>query len=114
MTGRIVAPEPGPLTPPRAPGSPDHGQPWHALRPSEVVAHLGANLDAGLTDDEVRLAVLFGLQWLTVSAPPLARLLGTASLGAADWTIVLVGVLWPVLAMEMGKLRRAPMPPSHG
>src|SRR5262245_43857252 len=54
MTERIVAPERGPLTPTGAPGSLVHGQPWHALRPSEVVAHLRANLDAGLADDEAR------------------------------------------------------------
>lgn len=50
------------------------------------------------------LAVLIGLQWLTVSAPPLAGLLGTTPLGPADWLILAVGVLWPVTLLELGTI----------
>ena len=44
---------------------------------------------------------------LTVSVPPLARLLGTAPLDGGDWLILLVAVLWPVAALEVAKVRRA-------
>jgi Ca2+-transporting ATPase len=49
------------------------------------------------------LVVLVGLQWLAVSWTPLARLLGTVPLAAADWLAVALAVLWPVLVMEARK-----------
>jgi Ca2+-transporting ATPase len=51
------------------------------------------------------LVVLIGLQYLTVAAPPLSRLLGTAPLDRADWLILIVGVLWPVTVLELVKTR---------
>ena len=51
----------------------------------------------------VALVVLGGLQWLTVSLPPLSRLLGTVPLAMADCLVLAIGVLWPVLGMEMVK-----------
>ncbi len=46
------------------------------------------------------LLALVGLEWLAVSWPPLARLLGTAALGLTDWLAAGIAVLWPVLVME--------------
>jgi hypothetical protein len=61
------------------------------------------------------LATLVLLQWLTVSWGPLARLLGTAPLSAADWLVSAVAVVWPVVLMELvkGWGRRAPLGHVH-
>jgi P-type Ca2+ transporter type 2C len=53
------------------------------------------------------VVVLLGLQWMTVSVPPLSRLLGTTPLDGGDWLILLVAVLWPVVVLEGAKLWRA-------
>jgi Ca2+-transporting ATPase len=52
------------------------------------------------------IGALVGLQWMTVSVPPLSRLLGTTSLDGGDWLILLVAVLWPVVVLEGAKLWR--------
>jgi len=44
---------------------------------------------------------------MTVSVPPLSRLLGTVPLAGGDWLILLVAVLWPVMALEVAKAWRA-------
>jgi hypothetical protein len=44
---------------------------------------------------------------MTVSVPPLSRLLGTTPLDGGDWLILLVAVLWPVVVLEGAKLWRA-------
>ena len=54
------------------------------------------------------LVALVGLQWLAVSVPPLAGLLGVVPLRAIDWLVLGVGVLWPIVAMEAVKLWSAP------
>ncbi len=51
----------------------------------------------------ISLAGLVGLQWLSVSAPPLARLLATVPLTARDWGVLAAGVLWPVVLLEILK-----------
>jgi Ca2+-transporting ATPase len=57
----------------------------------------------------VSLAVLAGVQALTVAWPPLARLLHTAPLEATDWLVVSLAVVWPVALLEAGKaVRSAP------
>jgi len=53
------------------------------------------------------LVVLTGVQWLTVSWSPLAALLRTAPLSAADWLVLTVAVLWPVGLLEAAKAWRA-------
>ena len=53
------------------------------------------------------VGALVGLQWMTVAVPPLSRLLGTVPLAGGDWLILLVAVLWPVVALEVAKVRRA-------
>jgi Ca2+-transporting ATPase len=52
------------------------------------------------------LLTLVGLQWLSVSLLPLARFLGIVPLGAEDLVVLLVGVLWPVVTMEIAKRSR--------
>jgi P-type Ca2+ transporter type 2C len=49
------------------------------------------------------LLVLLGTQWLTLEPGPLARLLGTVPLTSADWLVLALGVLWPVMVMEVRK-----------
>jgi len=49
------------------------------------------------------LLALVGIQWLSISLPPLARLLGTVPLATGDWVVLAVGVLWPVVVMEVSK-----------
>jgi Ca2+-transporting ATPase len=51
----------------------------------------------------VALVTLVGLQWVSISLPPLARLLGTVPLATADWLVLAIGVLWPVVGMEIVK-----------
>lgn len=52
------------------------------------------------------LLALVGAQWAATTWPPLRTLLGTVALSSADWVMLLVAVLWPVLLMEGVKLRR--------
>jgi Ca2+-transporting ATPase len=52
------------------------------------------------------LAVLAGVQWAAVSWAPLARLLGTVSLSATDWSLLTLWVAWPVLLLEALKIAR--------
>ena len=49
------------------------------------------------------LLALVGIQWLSISLPSLARLLGTVPLATGDWVVLAVGVLWPVVVMEVHK-----------
>jgi P-type Ca2+ transporter type 2C len=49
------------------------------------------------------LLALVGIQWLSISVIPLARLLGTVPLETGDWVVLGIGVLWPVLLMELKK-----------
>jgi Ca2+-transporting ATPase len=60
------------------------------------------------------LVTLAGVQWIAVSWTPLAHILHTAPLAAADWLLMTAAVLWPVLLMEAIKARRSgePMPPA--
>jgi Ca2+-transporting ATPase len=50
------------------------------------------------------LVGLVGLQWMAVSAPPLALVLGTTPLASTDWLVLVVGLLWPVSVMEVVKV----------
>ena len=52
------------------------------------------------------VVALVGLQWMTVSVPPVTRLLGIVPLDGGDWLAVLVAVLWPVVALEVAKIWR--------
>jgi Ca2+-transporting ATPase len=54
----------------------------------------------------VSLVVLLGLQWLSVAAAPLSRLLTTVPLAGGDWLVLAAGVLWPVVALEIVKASR--------
>ncbi len=57
----------------------------------------------------VSLAVLAGVQALTVAWLPLATLLHTAPLEATDWLVVSLAVVWPVALLEAVKaVRSAP------
>jgi P-type Ca2+ transporter type 2C len=49
------------------------------------------------------LLALIGLQWLSISLLPLARLLGTVPLGTDDLVVLVIGVLWPAVTMEIAK-----------
>ena len=53
------------------------------------------------------LVILWGVQWSTVSWPPLARLLGTVPLSAGDWGMVTLGILCPVILLEGLKAAQA-------
>jgi Ca2+-transporting ATPase len=53
------------------------------------------------------LLALAGVQWAAVSWTPLARLLGTVSLSAADWGVVALWVFGPILVLEVLKAARA-------
>ncbi len=53
----------------------------------------------------VSLAVLAAVQWIAITWPPLAGLLGVVPLSARDWLIVLGASVWPVLVLEVAKLR---------
>lgn len=59
------------------------------------------------------LGTLTGLQWLAVSWPPLARLLGTVPLSAGDWLVMAVAVLWPVGLLELVKVWGNGAPMGH-
>src|SRR5262249_27226174 len=64
----------------------------------------------------IALVTLVGLQWLSISWSPLARLLGTMPLSATDWLVLGAGVLWPTVGMEIAKgwgARRGLRPPSE-
>jgi Ca2+-transporting ATPase len=52
------------------------------------------------------VVVLAGLQWLTVAWSPLATLLRTVPLTPADWLGLLLAVIWPVVLIELVKIRR--------
>jgi Ca2+-transporting ATPase len=60
------------------------------------------------------LVALFGLQWMTLEALPLAHLLGTSPLSAQDWLVLAMGVLWPVAVLEALKVwgRATPLRPA--
>ena len=55
----------------------------------------------------IAFAALWGIQWTAVSWTPLMRLLGTVSLSAGDWVLVMVLSSCPVLLLEMFKAIRA-------
>jgi hypothetical protein len=46
------------------------------------------------------LVTLAVVQWAAASWTPLAGLLGSMPLGAADWMTVAVAVTWPVALLE--------------
>ncbi len=50
------------------------------------------------------LGVLAAVQWIAISWPPLAGLLGAVPLSARDWLIVLGASVWPVAVLEAAKL----------
>ena len=52
----------------------------------------------------VALAALVGLQWLSISLHPLARLLGTVPMATADLVVLGTAVLWPVIVLETIKV----------
>jgi Ca2+-transporting ATPase len=54
------------------------------------------------------VVVLAGVQWLTVAWPPLATLLRTAPLAPADWLVIGLAVLAPVMLLEAAKAWRRP------
>jgi Ca2+-transporting ATPase len=63
------------------------------------------------------LLVLVGVQWVAVTWPPLAGLLGAVPLGAGDWLVIAVAVLWPVSLLEATKrwtAGRVPPAPRWG
>jgi hypothetical protein len=47
-----------------------------------------------------REAVLAAVQWIAISWPPLARLLGAVPLSARERLIVLGARVWPVAVLE--------------
>ncbi|MBI3455303.1 MAG: cation-transporting P-type ATPase [Candidatus Rokubacteria bacterium] len=51
------------------------------------------------------LVALAGVQWLAVSWPPLAGLLRTTPLSGADWLLLTIAVIWPMLLLEAMKSR---------
>jgi Ca2+-transporting ATPase len=53
------------------------------------------------------LAVLAAVQWIAISWPPLAGLLGAVPLSARDWLIVVAACVWPVALLEVAKLSGA-------
>jgi hypothetical protein len=53
----------------------------------------------------ISLFALAGAQWIAVSWAPLAGLLHTSPLRGADWLLIFVAVLWPVLILETTKGR---------
>jgi len=55
----------------------------------------------------VALLALVGLQWVSVAVPGLSRLLSTVPLGGRELGVLAVGVLWPVVLMEVIKGSRA-------
>jgi P-type Ca2+ transporter type 2C len=54
----------------------------------------------------VSLVALSLIQWAAVSWQPLAALLGTVPLSGADWLVSAVGILCPVLVLEILKTRQ--------
>jgi Ca2+-transporting ATPase len=56
----------------------------------------------------VTLAILLAVQWLAVSWQPLAGLLGAVQPSAADWAVIVLAALWPVLVLDGGKRLRRP------
>jgi Ca2+-transporting ATPase len=55
----------------------------------------------------VALLALVGLQWVSVAVPGLSRLLSTVPLAGHELGVLAVGVLWPVVLMEVLKGSRA-------
>jgi Ca2+-transporting ATPase len=55
----------------------------------------------------VALLALVGLQWVSVAVPGLSRLLSTVPLAGRELGVLAVGVLWPVVLMEVIKGSRA-------
>src|SRR6185436_4691080 len=53
----------------------------------------------------VALAALVAAQWCAVSWSPLARLLGTVPLAAADWLVVAAALAGPLGARRMVRVR---------
>ncbi|HSE92903.1 MAG TPA: cation-transporting P-type ATPase, partial [Methylomirabilota bacterium] len=49
------------------------------------------------------MLALVAVQWLAVTWPPLAGLLGAVPLTAGDWLVTIVAVLWPVSLLEATK-----------
>ena len=55
----------------------------------------------------VALVTLLAVQWLAVSWRPLGGLLGAVEPSAADWAVIMLAALWPVLLLDGAKrLRR--------
>jgi Ca2+-transporting ATPase len=52
------------------------------------------------------LVTLAAAQWVAVSWAPLAGVLHTAPLPAADWLLIGAAVVWPVVLMEVAKAWR--------
>jgi Ca2+-transporting ATPase len=52
------------------------------------------------------LGFLVAVQWIAITWPPLASLLGAVSLSARDWLVVLGATAWPVAVLEGAKLVR--------
>ncbi len=53
------------------------------------------------------MLALVAVQWIAVTWPPLAGLLGAVPLPAGDWLVVVIAVLWPVSLLEATKGWRA-------
>jgi Ca2+-transporting ATPase len=68
-------------------------EPWWRLPPNRLVW--------------AALATLVAVQWCAVSWPPLAGLLGSVPLSAADWAVAAVAVAWPVTLLELVKRQSA-------
>ena len=49
------------------------------------------------------MLALVAVQWVAVTWPPLAGLLGTVPLAAGDWLVAAAAVLWPVGLLEATK-----------
>jgi Ca2+-transporting ATPase len=91
---------------------------WHTLSPAEVLALLGVEAEAGLSAEEARRrfarvgpnavgehpeAPLWRLRLAQFRSLVTRRPLGTMSLSAADWSVVTLSILCPVLLPEMLK-----------
>jgi Ca2+-transporting ATPase len=61
-------------------------EPWWRLPPNRLIW--------------MALVTLVAVQWGAVSWPPLADLLDSVPLSAADWAVAAVAVTWPVLLLE--------------
>jgi P-type Ca2+ transporter type 2C len=62
----------------------------------------------------VSLVALSLIQWAAVSWRPLAALLGTVPLSGGDWLVSAVGILCPVLVLEILKTRQRARAPRDG